>query len=99
MAWNFIHLPKEVLAMVNLYRFDGTPSAKAVKAYDIIHVEDYGKIEIAPKVRGVASRYYMNTDLCCSTCDFFVNRADAHTHESRGQSRYEYVELRLQTLS
>ena len=35
MAWNFKALPNDVQKTINLLRFDGTPSAKALNAYQI----------------------------------------------------------------
>ena len=35
MAWNFKALPNEVQKTINMMRFDGTPSAKALNSYQI----------------------------------------------------------------
>ena len=74
MAWNFKALPKEVQSMVNSYRFDGTPSAKAMKAFDIniipIPVSDDRPqaIEIIPLFRTAFRYVYVEHDIECPVC-------------------------------
>ena len=83
MAWNFKYLPDAVQKTINGYRFDGTPSAKALNVFKIQN-NGGGVITVSPITKSafVHTTFIGITEDACPICENAFEASPRNTNIS-----------------